>query len=330
MTKRNVIIAVVTLAVAGAGCAVLFGKKQEFRFSHQKHLGLDIECGACHKKAETSDEAGMPNKKMCMTCHEGIDAEKPPEKKIDQLFDGDALKWKSVFAISDEVKFSHKTHVEHEVACDECHKEMKLNTNIDELESLKMKDCLACHAEKKAPEKCETCHKEIRQDVPPTSHKVSWKKMHGKVVRAGDDFSSSECALCHRESTCTTCHRDEKPDNHTEFWRQRGHGIVAGIDRDSCKACHQSAFCTECHESVTPRSHAGSWFAPRANHCLSCKEPVGAQNCVVCHKGTPSHDSAPTQPSWHQPGFNCRLCHVGTNAPPHVDDGVTQCQSCHK
>ena len=46
----------------------------------------------CHLMVEDSDEPGFPVKAQCMLCHEEIDEEKPPERSIESLFDGDRLR----------------------------------------------------------------------------------------------------------------------------------------------------------------------------------------------------------------------------------------------
>ena len=62
----------------------------------------------------------------------------------------------------------------------------------------------------------------------------------------------NRCSLCHTESTCAACHQDTPPDNHNNFWRLRGHGVQARVDRDSCATCHRTDFCDRCHFETRP------------------------------------------------------------------------------
>ncbi len=180
---------------------------------------------------------------------------------------------------------------------------------------------------------CSTCHTQVNKNWAPPSHKENWKKHHGQVARANTGETVNTCSVCHEQETCAKCHKDEPPDNHTAFWRTRGHGIQASMDRESCAACHRSDSCETCHRESEPRNHVGTWGAPKAQHCIGCHLPVQNESCFVCHKSTPSHLEAPPKPSSppHIPSMNCRQCHVeGSVQPPmpHVDNG-SNCNTCH-
>jgi hypothetical protein len=178
---------------------------------------------------------------------------------------------------------------------------------------------------------CKDCHEEyISKETRPKSHDLSWKKEHGDFVKREGFKSEGRCAICHTESTCSACHAQDKPQDHTNFFRLRGHGLMVGLDRSRCYTCHQADFCQRCHSQTRPQDHAASWGAPLNRHCLFCHYPIasaGSQRCAVCHAGTPSHLSAPKQPSnaLHLPGADCRSCH---NPLRHPDNGMT-CIVCH-
>ena len=184
--------------------------------------------------------------------------------------------------------------------------------------------------------RCIDCHDDITsQKVKPKNHldTVRWMGEHGDYSSMKYGYKSeSVCYLCHAESQCTSCHQQDEPRSHNQFWKQKGHGVMVSLNRSECKTCHQDAeFCEKCHASTKPVSHVASWGSPANNHCTSCHFPlnsVGAQECAVCHKATPSHDNTPTQPNnaLHAPGANCRDCH---NQLRHPDNGAT-CTSCHQ
>jgi hypothetical protein len=162
----------------------------------------------------------------------------------------------------------------------------------------------------------------------PQSHNHNWKKLHGQVVRADTGALADRCSLCHTESRCVQCHLDEPPASHNNFWRLHGHAVAATLDRQNCAACHRPDSCERCHQQVLPQNHVGLWGPPKDTHCLTCHLPLSSNSCVVCHKGTPSHDTAPPMPSWHNAGMNCRQCH-GVSVPLlHVDNGSV-CTMCH-
>ena len=184
---------------------------------------------------------------------------------------------------------------------------------------------------------CGECHDDARSSKKAPnihdSHGIAWEREHGKFSQAKYGFQQQNvCSLCHTDSSCTSCHMQEPPQNHTMFWKQRGHGLAVGLDRNKCSTCHYSAdFCERCHSETEPRDHNALWGSRQNNHCLSCHVPVsssGAQKCAVCHQSTPSHSSAPAQPNnaIHVSGVNCRTCH---NPVPHADNGDS-CETCHQ
>ena len=179
---------------------------------------------------------------------------------------------------------------------------------------------------------CQTCHDDGRtRQTPPPGHNQAWKRDHGVWIKKFGFKPDSECRLCHTESHCSSCHQQEKPRNHTEFWRLKGHGLAVGLDRSSCLTCHRGAdFCQRCHADTKPISHTAAWGSPSNRHCLSCHFPltsVGGEGCAVCHTGTPSHNLTPKQPvnALHVAGANCISCHTPLK---HPENGIS-CTTCH-
>ena len=181
---------------------------------------------------------------------------------------------------------------------------------------------------------CSSCHDDGRtRATKPVWHDIAWARNHGQQVRRFNfkPDSKTTCYLCHTESTCTSCHKQEKPRNHNEFWRLKGHGLAVGLDRSRCFVCHRGEdFCQRCHSQTQPQDHTALWGAPSDQHCLSCHFPVasaGAQRCAACHASTPSHTATPARPanSLHGASANCRDCHRPLR---HPDNGAA-CTSCH-
>ncbi len=179
---------------------------------------------------------------------------------------------------------------------------------------------------------CKDCHDDGRTpETKPAFHDLAWKKNHGKLIRRFGFKTDSNCTVCHTESQCTSCHQQEEPQDHTEFWRLKGHALAVGLDRSRCFACHRGEdFCQKCHSQTQPLDHTAAWGAPSDRHCLSCHFPLasaGAQRCAACHSDTPSHTTAPRRPSnaLHISGANCLGCHAPLH---HPDNGMT-CTICH-
>lgn len=326
---RSAVIAALTLTLTGCVVFQAFtGREKRFAFSHKTH-SEELDCDACHMAFDSADEPGMPALKQCALCHAEIDAEKPPERKVDVLFGAKGFLAANVSELGDERVFSHLAHVSAEIDCAACHTGIETNEDVLDLPKVDMARCVDCHAEKQVANECRTCHTTLREDVKPPSHDTNWFRTHGGVVCARDEATASQCSMCHNESSCVSCHRETPPQNHTNYWRLRGHGVTASLDRESCATCHTADSCASCHASSPPQNHTGAWGGVVNQHCVSCHFPVQNEGCVVCHAGTPSHAQATPKPPDHTAGMNCRMCHGVGQPLPHVDNG-DNCNLCHQ
>lgn len=324
------------LGLAVVGCSLgtrlgLVGRGEApLAFSHALHYGEEgLDCVSCHATFDSEEDPGMPVLAQCMLCHEEIDAEKPPERQIATLFDGETYRAQRISALPEEVVFSHPDHALDEELCSSCHEGIEENERLDGRVAVSMDDCSSCHAKLGIASECSTCHSEIDEDHPPSTHAFDWQRVHGRVFRAGSELTANRCDLCHLERDCNDCHFSVQPENHTNYWRRRGHGITARMDRQLCYACHRTDSCDACHRETPPQSHRGMWGSTQNRHCLSCHLSTQENGCSLCHAGTPSHLLAAPQPPDHSPGMNCRQCH-GISAPlPHVVNGQ-DCTICHR
>jgi hypothetical protein len=322
------------LLLACAACAMLrdwLPGTRRFAFSHEQHVTLEkLACANCHADALASDSPGMPGPDTCDVCHAETDAQKPPERKVASLFHGQDFAALHATKLGGELVFSHKLHAAGKQACEDCHYGIAHSQDVAQLAPLRMDDCTRCHEQRSvgAGAGCAQCHRAITREWAPASHRSNWIRAHGLAARAKSEESAMRCVLCHTSASCDECHRAQPPENHTPYWYERGHGLVAMSDRMNCAACHQPESCESCHAVTQPRNHVGSWGGTLATHCLTCHEPLRYEECSTCHKATPSHNSAAHQPPDHFPGMNCRQCHGLTAPLPHVDNG-DDCSSCH-
>ena len=314
------------------GCSILdrMGGASRPWFNHRFHVqDKKIDCEDCHPGAKTEALAGMPEMDTCTPCHESIDKKQPEElRRAAAFFPEGKPAWKNVAKLSSDVMFSHKAHAEKDMACGDCHKGIETSEHVDPSLAVRKWACMDCHARKEASNDCALCHRVIRQEVAPESHRLNWELQHGQKSQESEE-SRRMCRLCHSDESCNNCHNEVKPRNHTNFWRIQGHGAIAEMDRDKCRTCHKADYCVRCHSETPPRSHRASWGAPRDNHCLGCHTPLqSSEGCAICHKGTPSHNEAAPKPDDHTPSMNCRQCHGAGQPLPHVDNG-SDCNSCH-
>lgn len=318
---------------ACAGCMLvdaLGPRTRPLAFSHRLHvLEEGLACVSCHENAEVTDDPGMPASDGCAVCHEELDVEKPPERRVATLFDEAGFRAVHASRLEDEVHFAHRAHVAALQDCNACHRDVDRNQAIDSSVAVTMDDCTSCHEERSLPNECADCHAYVGRDWAPESHAHNWKKFHGKACRRANAGPDDRCSLCHEDSSCEQCHRIELPENHNAFFRLRGHALFARVDRSTCATCHESSTCDRCHEDVLPLSHGSAlWGSPMNTHCLTCHFPLDNSGCLTCHKGTPSHNLGPPKPSWHDPAMNCRACHGASLPLSHVDDG-SNCNLCH-
>lgn len=324
--------ATVALALALTGCVIFEAfkpREKRFAFSHRVHVtDQELDCDACHVDFESADAPGMPVMAQCALCHAELDGEKPSERKVELLFGEQGFLAARRGDVGDEPIFSHLKHVETGAECATCHAGIEQNDDVLDLPRASMSACVQCHESLSVANACSTCHTKLDTDVAPPSHDANWMRAHGGTVCARDDATASECSMCHSEASCVSCHNEMPPQSHTNYFRLRGHGIVATLDRASCMTCHQEDSCASCHASSPPRNHTGAWGSPTNQHCLGCHFPVQNEGCVVCHLGTPSHSTARPKPPDHHPAMNCRQCHGIDQPLPHIDNG-DDCNFCH-
>ncbi len=307
-------------------------------FPHAVHVGEDVglECTDCHTTAEESAQAGMPTLDVCWNCHDqGVDQDTPLEEQpAGFILPGDQEPtWTSVTKLSVQTKFSHAKHLEAGASCEDCHSGVSQSEVVSRDWKVGMNECMSCHQGLGVTvQDCQDCHEGLDQDTMPPNHTADWQRIHGAYGSDGaswDGAPEQNCSLCHTQTSCDSCHKRTQPQDHTEPWRERGHGFAAQLDRDRCATCHTEASCDRCHRTALPVTHGGIWGGTTSAHCASCHLPLGSDDsCSVCHKGTPSHQQAPLRPGPPHPGAtaDCRSCHTPLD---HFDNGQ-DCTLCHR
>lgn len=343
---RNALGIVAALTLIGCSAGALFGPEEDDSpaFPHGVHVdeqGLD--CTLCHVTEEGALLPTRPSPELCALCHDSLDEEKPPEKRAAAFFvpappePGAAPDAEPTLVLrpgsarlSSEVVFDHTAHAAAlGEDCLSCHEGFDQSERVIRGPGPTMASCVDCHEERGRQDSCNVCHTTIDRSWAPPGHAHDWLRLHGEASRDPHPPASSDCALCHSQSSCTSCHQSTPPANHDEHFRLRGHGILADLSRETCLTCHRSDSCIACHQTTRPLSHHGAFGSPVNTHCTGCHFPLGGEGCATCHKSAPSHALAAPQPPGHVPGANCRLCH-GAGAPlPHPDDG-SHCAGCHR
>ncbi len=138
-------------------------------FNHKTHNDKGIDCLFCHSNAPRGQVASIPSVEKCMGCHQVVTPQNPKSarevEKIRKAWEmGISLRWEKKFDQPDFVYFSHRPHIQANVACEDCHGDVG-NTDMPEPGYyITMGYCLNCHRQQ-SPEKvakltdCATCHK---------------------------------------------------------------------------------------------------------------------------------------------------------------------------
>ena len=146
--------------------------------------GLGLDCTFCHRTVTTQANAGIPPVGFCATCHQVIGA--ADNVQINILRDAadiigndgpSPVDWKRVHRLPDHVRFVHEPHIRYltqntsEVTgtsdgvmegasgvCSTCHGNVAAMQQVEQVESLKMGQCVDCHRDNGAPTDCVACH----------------------------------------------------------------------------------------------------------------------------------------------------------------------------
>lgn len=138
-------------------------------FNHQKH-GAFLQCTACHTTVATSAAATIPNKDFCWTCHQNKVTDSPEAAKIKTYIDeGRLIPWVRLFAVNDDIVYTHQPHIAAGFPCQTCHGDIGQADGVVTGFGKKgagglygrdlMQFCLDCHQDNKASTDCYTCHK---------------------------------------------------------------------------------------------------------------------------------------------------------------------------
>jgi len=241
----------------------------KLNYSHEEHSS-ELDCTDCHALNKDSKEPEFPEINLCRDCHEDF-----PSAGIVFPLNRNNLKQKkdSVFI------FKHQDHSLE--ACKDCHIIHKKGLPFIP----KQKTCEKCHNENSINPSCKDCHERTR--FVPSNHRLRWTSRHGRLSDKGLGQKShgNDCNSCHEQAACNACHRLQRPKDHTGFFRIRGHGIQAEINRKSCETCHQESYCIRCHRETRPLNHRGLW---KYSHGLAIPggKTGSIRNCGLCHQQT--------------------------------------------
>jgi hypothetical protein len=154
----------------------------------QPLMALGLDCTFCHRTVTTQANAGVPPVAQCAFCHQVIgadDSDPLTQLRIAAGIKGDSpapVNWRRVHRMPDHVRFVHEPHiryltqnpsaianapdpainqqaaVEPALVCSTCHGDVAAMAQVEQVESLKMGQCVNCHRDNGAPTDCAVCH----------------------------------------------------------------------------------------------------------------------------------------------------------------------------
>jgi hypothetical protein len=171
--------------------------EQPVPFSHKHHVnGLGIDCRYCHTQTETSQFAGVPPTKTCMSCHSqlynGSDMLKPVRES---WATNKPIQWSAVHKVPHYVLFPHDIHVNKGVGCSTCHGAVHDMPLVWQNASLQMQWCLNCH---RNPEQYLRPREEVFNTyyVPPPDQAALGARL-AKLYNIRPRQKLESCSTCH-------------------------------------------------------------------------------------------------------------------------------------
>ena len=141
-------------------------------------VGLD--CTYCHRNVDKGAAASVPPVEQCIFCHKAVqESEDNPLPGLTNLLSAwenkEPVVWERVHRLPDSVRFVHEAHMRYFTqegnllpsgeqavvaanVCATCHGDVAAMTEVEQVRSLKMGDCVDCHRDYGAPTDCTTCH----------------------------------------------------------------------------------------------------------------------------------------------------------------------------
>jgi hypothetical protein len=169
MRKRTYLLAAIFMATAAWSQSVVPKAKpftptappeQPIAFSHKVHATQGVKCLDCHPIRSPGELAGYPREATCMGCHLSIKKDSPDIQKLKAFAkERKRIPWVRIYRLPKTVYFSHEAHhKEAGVACAICHGPVAERDAIGQEISIAMADCMKCHDQHKASNKCDLCH----------------------------------------------------------------------------------------------------------------------------------------------------------------------------
>lgn len=236
--------------------------------------------------------------------------------------------------------------------CWECHSDPKTLAQPG-LKGAYHRQCMGCHQNWSHSTACENCHKPINKDqniqrnntlqmtvsihsniIKPSVKIYETSVRQGRIVtfyhNEHIDLFGLDCGSCHQKESCLNCH-----DNNLHTTITKSEEEIHGI----CNECHRKDDCNKCHDKSEkqPFKHDTSkWGLGIYHDKLACEDcHITGQrikdfsgDCENCHKFSDSnnfsHSVTGLELDEIHSEFSCEDCHI--NQQYHYSK---DCGGCH-
>lgn len=297
----------------------IYDNSKIIKFDHKLHtVDAGVKCEDCHTavtKSASSKDNLLPKKKDCESCHDVKD-----EKQCGLCHYNKP--YKKLKASNRELNFSHVQHIKGK-QCTDCHKDLdKIKLSKESAAGFpSMESCYKCHNNKKAPNDCESCHRNLSNLTPKSHLKSNFLNEHTSAGVA----EKNNCMMCHSDNFCQACHSplnysgDNQPDDFYAPYYTKETGTR--IDREDLQKL------TLAHDLNYKFTH-GLDANQKSFECKTCHNPVTF--CASCHQNGGDLVTGIAPESHQQPNFTT----IGVNTGGGLHSELAQkdiesCQSCH-
>ncbi len=250
-----------------AGSAVYPAQEIPLRFTHDRHLKLNLSCDRCHANAATSKRAAdllIPTGAACDECH-GKQHPRPADEparcemchtQVEGQVEGKPRLTASVRMPRPLLHFNHELHTRRGSDCKDCHD--MTNVRLGSVLQLPTEaSCLTCHDGFTATDRCGACH-------PSGSD--------GRLLMRAQDDRTLPALIPRGASSWGAAH---------DLAFVEDHAVAAKSGGKLCNSCHDDAFCIDCHDGpIRPmRIHAGDYMTLHAQDSRAA-----VSDCSSCHR----------------------------------------------
>ncbi len=203
--------------------------------------------------------------------------------------------------------FPHKVHLNNQVNCVDCHKNIEKSKSTDGgLDNPPKSLCFeGCH-EKKPPYssvmfKYQQTYK-FNHKLHVKGQSLDCKECHAAIL-SGDENAEKliitsklpkmeYCFGCHDNTMatkhCMLCHiNNTKPEDHDADWIKNKHKLKSNANMNECLSCHKTKnYCLDCHKGVAKLKKPMSIHEPNYETTHKYDSRLSMNNCKSCHAET--------------------------------------------